>query len=153
MPMMVHPTPPELPPIEKWFKSPTAEGSVEYNVGDTKEYNGKTWHYYDAPNHRRRIKRHTHATFECRTCTSWLATEEGASATANIAPVTDISDDAASTAESVVSTDSSMTTNFLVLCSSVRLLLGGDLKRGLLSLMFLDLSFWFTFIVLYPDLL
>ena len=52
------------------------------------------------------IKWHTHATYEYRTRTSWLPTEESAAATANIAPVTYISDDAASADESAVSTDS-----------------------------------------------
>ena len=32
----------ELPPFAKWFKSSTSEGSIQYKVGDTKEYKGKT---------------------------------------------------------------------------------------------------------------
>ena len=31
----------DLPPFPKWFKFPTAEGSVEYKLGDTKEYKEK----------------------------------------------------------------------------------------------------------------
>ena len=38
--------------------------------------------------------------------TSWLAAEEGAAANTNIAPVTSISDDTASPAESAMSTES-----------------------------------------------
>ena len=34
--------PQDLPQSVKWFKSPTAQGSVEYKVGDTKEYKGKS---------------------------------------------------------------------------------------------------------------
>jgi len=96
----------EFPPFAKWFKSPTSEGYVEYKAGDTKDYNGKPWHYCDAPNHRNRIKWHTHATSECHTRSSWLKTDEGAAATANIAPVTVIFEDTASAAERAVLSDS-----------------------------------------------
>ena len=74
-----------LPPFAKFFKAPISDGSVEYKVGDTKDWNGTTWYYCDAPTRRDRIKWHTHPTTECCTRKLWLDTDNGA--TANIAPV------------------------------------------------------------------
>ena len=56
-----------LPHFTKFFKVPISNGSVEYKVGDTKDWNGTTWHYCDAPTHCDRIKWHTYPTTECRT--------------------------------------------------------------------------------------
>ena len=33
---------PALPPFTKYFKAPISDGSVEYKVGDTKDWNGTT---------------------------------------------------------------------------------------------------------------
>lgn len=91
------PKTPELPPFAKWLKSPTSEDSVEYKVGDTKEFKRKTWYYCDAPDHHRMIKWYTHPI--------------GAATTANIAPISDITDDVACAAARTVSTDSESSAN------------------------------------------
>ena len=37
-------------------------------VSDTKEWNGKTWHFCDAPMHKDNIHWYTHLTATCHTC-------------------------------------------------------------------------------------
>ena len=93
-----------------------------------KKYKGKTWHYCDDPNQRLSIKWHIHATSECRIHTFWLATEECAAATANIAPVTEIADNEASAAESTVSIEftSSNNSNVTDLLASALNMVGGN---------------------------
>jgi hypothetical protein len=63
----------KLPPFLRHFKSSTSTGSVSYKVGNSKPFDGATWYFSDCPNHRDRIKWHTHAPADCRTRVNWLA--------------------------------------------------------------------------------
>ena len=44
---------PEPPPFSKYFKSSSVN---KYKAGDTKDYNGVTFHFFDAPTHKDRVK-------------------------------------------------------------------------------------------------
>jgi hypothetical protein len=60
------------PPFVKHYKSSVADGDKAFKVGDTKVWNKETWHFCDCPNHRDRIKWHTHSTADCRTHRNWI---------------------------------------------------------------------------------
>lgn len=62
----------KLPPFAKHFKSSTEPDAQTYKVGNT-----KTWHFCDCPNHRDRVKWHTHPAETCRLRLRWLANERG----------------------------------------------------------------------------
>ncbi|CAJ1945787.1 unnamed protein product [Cylindrotheca closterium] len=71
------PTPPDddnsksLPPFICHFKQPASEGGATYLVGDTKKYKNTTWYFCDRPNHRERVKWHTHKATKCCTRLKW----------------------------------------------------------------------------------
>ena len=114
-----------LPPFAKFFKAPISDGSVEYKVGDTKDWNGTTWYYCDAPTYRDRIKWHTHPTTECRTRKLWLDTDDGA--TANIAPVM------TPTAESSETTAQVTPSDMALLASALNLVGDNDTVKDLIA--------------------
>jgi hypothetical protein len=61
-----------LPTFARHFKGKEADGGKAYKVGDTKKWKDATWYYCDCPNHRDRIKWHTHTAEDCRTRKNWL---------------------------------------------------------------------------------
>ena len=63
----------EEPSWIRHFKSSTGE---KYKIGDTKSFNGKIYHYCDAP-HRARIKWHTHSPADCRVRQKFLQKKSG----------------------------------------------------------------------------
>jgi hypothetical protein len=46
---------------------------TKYKLGGTKVWSGEHWHFCVCPNHRNRVKWHTHAPSACDICTTWLA--------------------------------------------------------------------------------
>ena len=66
------------PDFIKHFKA--SDGTL-YKIGDTKEYEGKTFHFCDAPTHRNRIKWHTHPADKCRVRKLWLKSKESSNST------------------------------------------------------------------------
>jgi hypothetical protein len=64
--------PRKMPPFVKHFKSDTASDSKPYKVGDTKTWDNTLWYFCDCPNHRERVKWHTHPATDCRTRLKWL---------------------------------------------------------------------------------
>jgi hypothetical protein len=73
------------PPFLRHFKSSTSSGSVTYKVGNTKPFYGATWYFCDCPNHRDRIKWHTHAAADCCTHINWLSNKTSGPPIANAA--------------------------------------------------------------------
>ena len=73
---------PSLPPWIKHFQSVKDGVKTVYKVGDTKTWKGETWYFCDCPNHRDRVKWHTHPAETCRTRKRWLANKK-AKITAN----------------------------------------------------------------------
>ena len=61
-----------LLPFVRHFKATTASDAANFKVGDTKEWKGDTWYVCDCPNHRDRLKWHSHTAPECRTRYKWL---------------------------------------------------------------------------------
>ena len=45
-----------LPPFVRHFKATTASDAATFKVGNTKEWKGDTWYFFDCPNHLDRIK-------------------------------------------------------------------------------------------------
>ena len=89
------------PPFLRWFKSSAGAEGVPFKVGDTKSFQGKTWHYCDCPNHKGGARWHPHKTSACRTRQAWLKNKDANhNPTANLAtddenkPPTDDSSDA-----------------------------------------------------------
>ena len=66
--------PVERPPFLTHFQD---SNKVKYKVGDSKEFNGKTFYFCDCPLHRNRLKWHTHTVDKCRTRIRWLKTKNG----------------------------------------------------------------------------
>jgi hypothetical protein len=62
----------KTPPFVKHFKSSTSSDAPNYKVGDSKNWDNTTWYFCDCPNHRDKIKWHTHAADTCRTRLRWL---------------------------------------------------------------------------------
>ena len=60
-------TPPWITHFEK--------NGVKYKVGDSKDFNGKTFYFCDAPIHRDKIKWHTHKHDVCRVRKIWIKKE------------------------------------------------------------------------------
>ena len=67
------PTSTKLPPWVRHFKKSTATDAEHYKVGDSKEFDGKTWYFCDCPLHKDRVRFHTHTAESCRTRTRWIA--------------------------------------------------------------------------------
>lgn len=63
----------KLPPFVKHYKSSNAADAQPYKVGDSKTWNNLTWYFCDCPNHRDRIKWHTHTADSCHSRQRWLA--------------------------------------------------------------------------------
>ena len=61
------------PPFLKHYKSSSAADAVNYKVGDTRDFDGQTYHFCDCPIHRDRLKWHPFPYTECRLRTKWLA--------------------------------------------------------------------------------
>jgi hypothetical protein len=73
----------KLPPFAKHFSVSSAADATKYKVGDSKEWNQHTWYFCDCPNHRDKIKWHTHPASTCRTRAKWLA-QQATSSEANL---------------------------------------------------------------------
>ena len=72
------------PPFLKHYKVSEEANAKKFKVGDTKVWNGVTYHYCDSPNHRGRIRWHKHKAEECSTRKKWLAKQNEASPEANV---------------------------------------------------------------------
>lgn len=80
--------PKKVPPFVKHFKSSSGPDATIYKVGDTKEFNGQTYHFCDCTTHRDRIKWHTHPASTCRTRLRWLQNKDAGS----VPPIANIAD-------------------------------------------------------------
>jgi hypothetical protein len=67
----------KLPPFAKHFKANNAPDSQKFKVGDSKSWNDLTWYFCDCPNHRDKLKWHTHTAETCRTRQNWLENKGG----------------------------------------------------------------------------
>jgi len=79
------------PPFVKHYKSSPEPDAPKFKLGDKKEWKGSTYHFCDCPNHRARIKWHTHKPDDCNTRIRWLAEKSGTTPsppTANVADTT-----------------------------------------------------------------
>ena len=78
------------PPFLKHYNDSTDK---KYKIGDTKEHDGSTFHFCDAPTHKDQLKRHTHSRDQCCVRKAWLQESGGdnanISAQANAGEVTD----------------------------------------------------------------
>ena len=73
-----------LPSFIKHYKHKVDGEDVNYKVGDVKTYNNEKWYFCDCPNHRDRIKWHSHTADDCRTRSRWLK-QKKVKAEANLA--------------------------------------------------------------------
>ena len=73
-----------LPPFVRHFKATAASNTATFKVGDTKEWKGDTWYFCDCPNHRDRLKWHSHPDPECGTRQKCLNDKYGSAPTAAI---------------------------------------------------------------------
>jgi hypothetical protein len=73
----------KLPPFAKHFAVSSAADAKKYKVGDSKEWNQHTWYFCDCPNHRDKVKWHTHPASTCRTRAKWLE-QQGTSPEGNL---------------------------------------------------------------------
>ena len=64
----------EVPPFLYHYKDGVT--NVKYKVGDTKDFNGQTFYFCDAPWHKNKIKWHTHPADLCRVRKNWLKKKE-----------------------------------------------------------------------------
>jgi hypothetical protein len=64
-----------LPPFITFYKAPDSEGGAKYKVGDSKMFEGRKFHFCDAPTHRDKHKWHLHPATICRNRKSWLKNE------------------------------------------------------------------------------
>ena len=62
-----------LPPFATWFKKSLAKGAPKFKHGDTKEQDGKTWHFCGYPNHQDNVRWHPFNSKWCRAHKSWKA--------------------------------------------------------------------------------
>ena len=69
----------------------SAEGK-KYVIGDEKEFDGKIFYFCDAPNHKDRIKWHTHTSERCRLRKKWLKQNETSTSRENSKPEANIGD-------------------------------------------------------------
>lgn len=61
------PTPdPKKPPFLRHFKHTAASDAPLYKVGDTKEWDGKTYYFCDATTHRDKVRWHLHSPDKCK---------------------------------------------------------------------------------------
>jgi hypothetical protein len=81
--------PKKMPPFAKHFKSSTETGYVTYKVGDSKPWDNTTWYFCDCPNHRDRIKWHTHSAADCHTRTVWIERKASGGSIGNASDVKD----------------------------------------------------------------
>jgi len=101
----------KLPPFVRHFKASTSPDAKPFVVGDSKIWDGKTWYFCDCPNHRDRIKWHTHTAESCRTRQRWLQSLSGPKGLiADTKPPSTIGTDDTSTPTSTV-TAATPTTN------------------------------------------
>eukprot|EP00980_Cylindrotheca_fusiformis_P006392 scaffold1365_cov78-Cylindrotheca_fusiformis.AAC.1 len=77
------------PPFVKHWKAPDAEGGTRYKVGDTKVFEGDTYHFCNATTHRGGYRWHMHSPDNCRVRQSWLLSSPAPSANAADVPTTD----------------------------------------------------------------
>ena len=64
------------PPFVTHYKS--SEGK-KYNIGNTLDHDGSTFHYCDYPLHRNKLKWHTHHPDQCRICNRWMKDKDSSS--------------------------------------------------------------------------
>lgn len=57
---------PKKPPFLRHFKHTAASDAPLYKVGDTKEWDGKTYYFCDATTHRDKVRWHLHAPDKCK---------------------------------------------------------------------------------------
>ena len=69
---------PRYPPFCRHFKTSTDENATLYKVGDTKQWDGSTWYFCDCPNHKDKLRWHSHKPEVCRTRKRWLAEKDEA---------------------------------------------------------------------------
>ena len=108
------------PDFIKHFKA--SDGTL-YKIGDTKEYEGKTFHFCNAPTHRNRIKWHTHPADKCRVRKLWLKSKE--SGDVNEAPNFAAT---ANNAETIIDVDATAPTNADTQPTNVQALLASALN-------------------------
>jgi hypothetical protein len=65
----------KLPPFVTFYKAPESEGGAHYKVGDFKMFEGRKFHFCDAPNHRLRHKWHGHTAESCLSRKIWMQTD------------------------------------------------------------------------------
>lgn len=129
------------PPFIRHFKESDSPDARRYQLGDTKSWNGTTYHYCDCPNHRRKIKWHTHPPDQCRTRARWLETKDSTPSAANPASAhlatgsagvpADIHDDA--TAPTVASSITDRSDVTALLAHALSRISDNDLARDLVG--------------------
>ena len=86
------------PPFLKHYKSSSGADATNYKVGDTRDFEGQTYHFCDCPIHRDRLKWHPFPYTECRLRTKWLADKGSIDKDPNAPPpVANVSDSDAAT--------------------------------------------------------
>ena len=80
-----HPIQEKRPPFVQHFKSSSTPNATAYKVGDTKTWNGETYHFCDCPTHRDKIRWHTHSADSCRTRKKWMESQGNRKVSANLA--------------------------------------------------------------------
>lgn len=69
-------TEPKKPPFLRHYKHTKASDSPLYKIGDTKEWQGVTYHFCDAPTHRDRVRWHKHPPTKCNVRSRWLEKQQ-----------------------------------------------------------------------------
>ena len=102
----------KLPPFIKHFKTSAEADAAPHKVGDSKTWNNETWYFCDCPNHRDRIKWHTHTHTDCKTRARWVASKgKGAAAhAAEVPPVVIPSSDATTVSSATTATNTTSAT-------------------------------------------
>ena len=77
------------PPFLTHYKTSLSPDAPKFTLGDTKVFEGVTYHFCDCPKHRDKIKWHQHPPDQCRTRQRWLANGGGSAPP----PIANVGDD------------------------------------------------------------
>ena len=118
----------KLPPFIKHFKTSADADAPPHKVGDSKPWNNETWYFCDCPNHRDRIKWHTHTHTDCKTRARWLANKgKGAVAnTAEVPPIVTPSSDATTVSSATTATNTTAPPSLSALLAAALSMAGDD---------------------------
>jgi len=122
---------PKKPPFLRHFKHSTAPDAPLYQVGDSKEWDGVTYYFCDAPTHRDKVRWHRHPPDNCNVRKRYLAKKNANEPNAEANVVDDTPDDA--TQATQVSSAAAQDSDIASLLASALVLAPDDNVRNVLN--------------------